>query len=404
MAHNSLHGVNREAVFVILKDSRLRVNVLQHMAQTIHETGEIIDGRLSNDFVLPRLTTKPFSFIEEHRDNKSSIKNSKSRVSTFTFGGVRFGECGRFEREMCEILDSIELARAEITGVQAIQLPNGRIQYINEKQIKDRKCKEDLEIVSNCLTQIITEIEENGTFDTVKDYVLEKTKSQSDMEVLSTSDKVTESEIHFMGDQVGDSHQQHKKSFGELKVLVEHLRHQKQELIQKNKMECNLATAKTNSDIEELKMSLQSIEKEIFDEMTMIQSSINRENRANMELSMYLRNTIQVLEQNIDYWTNVHSVETAKAQGMLKELTKQFQALKHKLETLVVKYVNYEKVCIEDRLAKAEQAKLDEITALYNSKALIIQKWWRFICAMLSIGPHAPKKKGKKGKDKKKKK
>ncbi|PFX18748.1 IQ domain-containing protein G [Stylophora pistillata] len=107
-----------------------------------------------------------------------------------------------------------------------------------------------------------------------------------------------------------------------------------------------------------------------------------------------------ILEEKVEYWMDKYDRDVEQKQHELDVLKASKANDLAKLQELTQKYSEYEKVVIEDRVAK-EQARRKAEQELEELKSAVkIQSWWRGTMVRKQLGPYSKKKKkkGKKGK------
>lgn len=136
------------------------------------------------------------------------------------------------------------------------------------------------------------------------------------------------------------------------------------------------------------------------EDLETLRYKIDEEARVNSEIETYLRQNHQILEDKVEYWMDKYDRDVEQKQHELDVLKASKANDLAKLQELTQKYSEYEKVVIEDRVAK-EQARRKAEQELEELKSAVkIQSWWRGTMVRKQLGPYSKKKKkkGKKGK------
>lgn len=141
-------------------------------------------------------------------------------------------------------------------------------------------------------------------------------------------------------------------------------------------------------------------ENSLKEDLETLHYKIDEEARVNSEIETYLRQHHQILEEKVEYWMDKYDRDVEQKQHELDVLKASKANDLAKLQELTQKYSEYEKVVIEDRVAK-EQARRKAEQELEELKSAVkIQSWWRGTMVRKQLGPYSKKKKkkGKKGK------
>lgn len=182
--------------------------------------------------------------------------------------------------------------------------------------------------------------------------------------------------------------------------MIAHLKDQLQEMKAKSSMEGKYIKKDAEVRVSCTQKRCQQGENSLKEDLETLHYKIDEEARVNSEIETYLRQHHQILEEKVEYWMDKYDRDVEQKQHELDVLKASKANDLAKLQELTQKYSEYEKVVIEDRVAK-EQARRKAEQELEELKSAVkIQSWWRGTMVRKQLGPYSKKKKkkGKKGK------
>lgn len=182
--------------------------------------------------------------------------------------------------------------------------------------------------------------------------------------------------------------------------MIAHLKDQLQEMKAKTSMEGKYIKKDAEVRVSCTQKRCQQGESALKEDLETLRYKIEEEVRVNSEIETYLRQHHQILEQKLEYWMEKYDRDVEQKQHELDVLKASKANDLAKLQDLTLKYSEYEKVVIEDRVAKEQARRKAEQEEEELNAATKLQSWWRGTMVRKQLGPYSKKKKkkGKKGK------
>ncbi|KAI5624335.1 IQ domain-containing protein G isoform X1 [Silurus asotus] len=269
------------------------------------------------------------------------------------------------------------------------------------EQVYYRRCG-CLKLASLLIADLLTELKEEGTFNTLIHTVDEEKKNKAQLQEILTSDEKDHLKIKALQKQLHDLTEDTAVQIQEREQIAAHLEDQMQEW----KVTKSLQEKYMNSSTQLMVLQGQKMNNRIEKQLEILKQKLEEEEKDHIQLETFLKKNQTSLEEMLEYWMDCYDKDTEDKQRELNTVKTNKSNNLAQLQELAKKYRDNEQVIIDDRLEKEELQRQREQKELEEKTAVKLQAWWRGTLVRKCLGPYGkqkkPKqKKGKKGKKKK---
>ncbi|KAJ7378179.1 hypothetical protein OS493_024124 [Desmophyllum pertusum] len=345
---SSLDSIHISAV---LEDCVDQLAILGHiMPSTLEgrpEAAQIVDDELGQILQDQRDLESRYETLMSHRDDPNSNKN-QLRVTDDT--------------QLHSVTKSLrESTNALNRSFRQNPLTNDSLSKIQA----DRKFLQD--VVEETLGEVVA----SRSFDSLVKAVNTEKEKKAGLQQTILKEEESRKLVKSLQRQLGDVKKEKESEIQQRNEMIAHLKDQLQEMKAKTSME-----GKYIKKDAELHTKAMSARRECLKEdLETLRYKIDEEARVNAEIETYLRQHHQILEEKVEYWMEKYDGDVEQKQHELDVLKASKANDLAKLQELTQKYSEYEKVVIEDRVAK-EQARRQAEQELEELKAAIrLQSW-----------------------------
>jgi len=262
------------------------------------------------------------------------------------------------------------------------------------------KIQADRKFLQEVMEETLSEVVGSRSFDSLVKAVNTEKEKKAGLQQTILKEEESRRLVKTLQRQLGDVKKEKESEIQQRNEMIAHLKDQLQEMKAKTSMEGKYIKKDAEVRVSCTQKRCQQGENALKEDLETLRYKIDEEARVNSEIETYLRQHHQILEDKVEYWMNKYDRDVEQKQHELDVLKASKANDLAKLQELTQKYSDYEKVVIEDRVAK-EQARRKAEQELEELKAATkLQSWWRGTMVRKQLGPYSKKKKkkGKKGK------
>ncbi|KAM9481535.1 dynein regulatory complex protein 9 [Clarias gariepinus] len=282
-----------------------------------------------------------------------------------------------------------------------------RTQHELEHTLMDRtssddylnKLQSDRRFAVRLITELMTELETEGTFHTLIHTVEEEKRTKAELQELITREEKDRLRIKTLQKQLLEIIEETTQQIEEQDKMVAHLEDRLQEWKMKKRLHDNYVKTSTELLVYQGQKINSHIEKQLEAEIETLKKKLMDEEKTQEMLEVFLKNNLTCLEDKLEYWMEHYDKDMEDKQQELSDVKTNRSNNLTQLQELANKYKDCEQVIIEDRMEKEKLRKQLEEEQLQIKEAIKIQSWWRGTMVRKSLGPF---KKAKKQKQKKK--
>lgn len=376
-----LSNVDTIHISAVLEDCVDQLAILGHIMppslQGKQEAAQIVDDELGQILQDQRDLESRYEVLVNHRDdphtnNKSLLKVPDDLQLHFVAKSLR------------------ESTNALNRSFKQNPLSNDSLSKIQA----DRKFLQD--VMEETLEEIVT----HKSFDSLVRAVDTEKEKKAGLQQTILKEEESRRLVKTLQRQLLEVKKEKESEIQQRNEMIAHLKDQLQEMKAKTSMEGKYIKKDAEVRVSCTQKRCQQAEGSLKEDLETLRYKIDEEARVNSEIETYLRQHHQILEEKVEYWMEKYDRDVEQKQRELDILKASKANDLAKLQELTQKYSEYEKVVIEDRVAK-EQARRQAEQELEELKsATKIQSWWRGTMVRKQLGPYSKKKKkkGKKGK------
>lgn len=262
------------------------------------------------------------------------------------------------------------------------------------------KIQADRKFLQDVMEETLEEIVTRKSFDSLVRAVNKEKEKKAGLQQTILKEEESRKLVKTLQRQLLEVKKEKESEIQQRNEMIAHLKDQLQEMKAKSSMEGKYIKKDAEVRVSCTQKRCQQGENSLKEDLETLHYKIDEEARVNSEIETYLRQHHQILEDKVEYWMDKYDRDVEQKQHELDVLKASKANDLAKLQELTQKYSEYEKVVIEDRVAK-EQARRKAEQELEELKSAVkIQSWWRGTMVRKQLGPYSKKKKkkGKKGK------
>lgn len=262
------------------------------------------------------------------------------------------------------------------------------------------KIQADRKFLQDVMEETLEEIVTRKSFDSLVRAVNKEKEKKAGLQQTILKEEESRKLVKTLQRQLLEVKKEKESEIQQRNEMIAHLKDQLQEMKAKTSMEGKYIKKDAEVRVSCTQKRCQQGENSLKEDLETLHYKIDEEARVNSEIETYLRQHHQILEDKVEYWMDKYDRDVEQKQHELDVLKASKANDLAKLQELTQKYSEYEKVVIEDRVAK-EQARRKAEQELEELKSAVkIQSWWRGTMVRKQLGPYSKKKKkkGKKGK------
>lgn len=262
------------------------------------------------------------------------------------------------------------------------------------------KIQADRKFLQDVMEETLEEIVTRKSFDSLVRAVNREKEKKAGLQQTILKEEESRKLVKTLQRQLLEVKKEKESEIQQRNEMIAHLKDQLQEMKAKTSMEGKYIKKDAEVRVSCTQKRCQQGESSLKEDLETLHYKIDEEARVNSEIETYLRQHHQILEEKVEYWMDKYDRDVEQKQHELDVLKASKANDLAKLQELTQKYSEYEKVVIEDRVAK-EQARRKAEQELEELKSAVkIQSWWRGTMVRKQLGPYSKKKKkkGKKGK------
>lgn len=376
-----LSNVDTIHISAVLEDCVDQLAILGHIMppslQGKQEAAQIVDDELGQILQDQRDLESRYEVLVNHRDDPHTNNKSLLKVPD----DLQLHSVAKSLRESTNALNR---------SFKQNPLSNDSLSKIQA----DRKFLQD--VMEETLEEIVT----HKSFDSLVRAVDTEKEKKAGLQQTILKEEESRRLVKTLQRQLLEVKKEKESEIQQRNEMIAHLKDQLQEMKAKTSMEGKYIKKDAEVRVSCTQKRCQQAEGSLKEDLETLRYKIDEEARVNSEIETYLRQHHQILEEKVEYWMEKYDRGVEQKQRELDILKASKANDLAKLQELTQKYSEYEKVVIEDRVAK-EQARRQAEQELEELKsATKIQSWWRGTMVRKQLGPYSKKKKkkGKKGK------
>lgn len=376
-----LSNVDTIHISAVLEDCVDQLAILGHIMppslQGKQEAAQIVDDELGQILQDQRDLESRYEVLVNHRDDPHTNNKSLLKVPD----DLQLHSVAKSLRESTNALNR---------SFKQNPLSNDSLSKIQS----DRKFLQD--VMEETLEEIVT----HKSFDSLVRAVDTEKEKKAGLQQTILKEEESRRLVKTLQRQLLEVKKEKESEIQQRNEMIAHLKDQLQEMKAKTSMEGKYIKKDAEVRVSCTQKRCQQAEGSLKEDLETLRYKIDEEARVNSEIETYLRQHHQILEEKVEYWMEKYDRDVEQKQRELDILKASKANDLAKLQELTQKYSEYEKVVIEDRVAK-EQARRQAEQELEELKsATKIQSWWRGTMVRKQLGPYGKKKKkkGKKGK------
>lgn len=376
-----LSNVDTIHISAVLEDCVDQLAILGHIMppslQGKQEAAQIVDDELGQILQDQRDLESRYEVLVNHRDDPHTNNKSLLKVPD----DLQLHSVAKSLRESTNALNR---------SFKQNPLSNDSLSKIQA----DRKFLQD--VMEETLEEIVT----SKSFDSLVRAVDTEKEKKAGLQQTILKEEESRRLVKTLQRQLLEVKKEKESEIQQRNEMIAHLKDQLQEMKAKTSMEGKYIKKDAEVRVSCTQKRCQQAEGSLKEDLETLRYKIDEEARVNSEIETYLRQHHQILDEKLEYWMEKYDRDVEQKQHELDVLKASKANDLAKLQELTQKYSEYEKVVIEDRVAK-EQARRQAEQELEELKsATKIQSWWRGTMVRKQLGPYSKKKKkkGKKGK------
>ncbi|KAI5098519.1 IQ domain-containing protein G isoform X1 [Silurus meridionalis] len=239
------------------------------------------------------------------------------------------------------------------------------------EQVYYRRCG-CLKLASLLIGDLLTELKEEGTFNTLIHTVDEEKTTKAQLQEILTSDEEDHLKIKTLQKQLHDLTEETVVQIQEREQIAAHLEDQLQEWkVTKSLQEKYMISSTQLMVLQGQKMN-NRIEKQLEAEIkaSILKQKLEEEEKDHVQLETFLKKNQTSLEEMLEYWMDCYDKDTEDKQQELNTVKTNKSNNLAQLQELAKKYRDNEQVIIDDRLEKEELQRQREQKELEEKAAV----------------------------------
>ncbi|XP_051580714.1 dynein regulatory complex protein 9 [Myxocyprinus asiaticus] len=268
------------------------------------------------------------------------------------------------------------------------------------------KVQHERQFLSDVINGLLVELQKKNTFESLFSVLEEERKKKADLLDMINREKESRLRVKELQKQLLDIHAEKAEKCEALEELIAYLKVQIQDMRVRTGQQGKFVKSCAEQLVYEGQKTNSHKEKELEDEVRMLQEKNKEEKDVHMEMMTFLNRQHTSLQEKLQFWIQCYEKD-------LEEKEQEITALKNtranklaQLQELSKKCRDMQQVIIEDRMEKERLRVQLEKEQMERDAATKIQSWWRGTLVRKGLGSSkkgekSKAKKGKKGKKKK---
>ncbi|XP_072180010.1 dynein regulatory complex protein 9-like [Diadema setosum] len=262
------------------------------------------------------------------------------------------------------------------------------------------KMQDDRQFLQDVLSDTLEEMLKEKTFMAIIQAVSMEKEKKAELQNTILKEEEGRKEIKSLQKQIATVRIEREEETQQRNQMIAHLKDQLQEMKAKTSMEGKYVQKDAEVAMGQTQKRCSLTEKEMKDEIELLKQKIDEEQRVNTEIETYLKRHQTEMEEKVEYWMEKYDKDVEAKTHELEVLKASKANDLSRLQELTKLYVEYEQVCVEDRIEKEKARRKAEQEQEELKSCIMLQSWWRGVMVRKQLGPYSKKKKkkGKKGK------
>ncbi|XP_072180626.1 dynein regulatory complex protein 9-like [Diadema setosum] len=262
------------------------------------------------------------------------------------------------------------------------------------------KMQDDRQFLQDVLSDTLEEMLKEKTFMAIIQAVSMEKEKKAELQNTILKEEEGRKEIKSLQKQIATVRIEREEETQQRNQMIAHLKDQLQEMKTKTSMEGKYVQKDAEVAMGQTQKRCSLTEKEMKDEIELLKQKIDEEQRVNTEIETYLKRHQTEMEEKVEYWMEKYDKDVEAKTHELEVLKASKANDLSRLQELTKLYVEYEQVCVEDRIEKEKARRKAEQEQEELKSCIMLQSWWRGVMVRKQLGPYSKKKKkkGKKGK------
>ncbi|XP_071484365.1 dynein regulatory complex protein 9-like [Diadema antillarum] len=262
------------------------------------------------------------------------------------------------------------------------------------------KMQDDRQFLQDVLGDTLEEMLREKTFMAIIQAVSMEKEKKAELQNTILKEEEGRKEIKSLQKQIATVRIEREEETQQRNQMIAHLKDQLQEMKAKTSMEGKYVQKDAEVAMGQTQKRCSLTEKEMKDEIELLKQKIDEEQRVNTEIETYLKRHQTEMEEKVEYWMEKYDKDVEAKTHELEVLKASKANDLSRLQELTKLYVEYEQVCVEDRIEKEKARRKAEQEQEELKSCVMLQSWWRGVMVRKQLGPYSKKKKkkGKKGK------
>ncbi|XP_010901596.1 dynein regulatory complex protein 9 isoform X3 [Esox lucius] len=266
------------------------------------------------------------------------------------------------------------------------------------------KVQKDRQFVAKVITNVLTELQEKGTYNSLLLAVEEEKKRKANLQDIIIREEEGRQRTKALQRQLLDIRKEKALQLQRRKEMIAYLKDQLQDMKTKTAREKKYVKNSTELLVYQGQKLNRYSEKQLEDEINLLHKGLEEEKSVHMKMETFLKELQTSLGEKLEVWMERYERDMEDKQQELNNLQHNKANNLSQLQELAKKYRDSELVVIEDRMEKEAIHRQLEKEQTEQDAATKIQSWWRGTLVRCGLGPFKKGKKPKAGKKGKKKK
>jgi len=294
-------------------------------------------------------------------------------------------------KEKVLIAELHDLMQASIRGTEQVMKQSPLLKENFEKLQQDRAFAEN--VLLKTQLELVDKNEFTVLTDAVNDENQDKLTNQGQI-IREEHSRYRVKQLYF---ELATEKKEKEAQVQHCDEIIAHLKDQLQEMKAKSNMEAKYVKKSAENYVGQGRRICRITEETKAEDLVELKKKIDIEERSHQECTKYLKKHLAILEEKVDFWMDKYDADTEAKQYELDLLIANKAHDLERLHELMIRYSEYEKVLIHDRIEKEKARRKLEQDQLEVNSAVTIQTFWRAYMTVHKIGPcKGKKKKGKK--------
>ncbi|XP_052007973.1 dynein regulatory complex protein 9 [Xyrauchen texanus] len=267
------------------------------------------------------------------------------------------------------------------------------------------KVQQERQFLSDVINGLLVELQKKNTFESLFSVLEEERKKKADLLDMINRERESRLRVKELQKQLLHIHAEKAEKCEALVELIAYLKVQVQDMRVRTGQQGKFVKSCAEQLVYEGQKTNSHKEKELEDEVRMLQEKTKEEKDVHMEMMTFLNRQHTSLQEKLQFWIQRYEID-------LEEKEQEITALKNartnklaQLQDLSKKCRDMQQVIIEDRMEKEQLRVQLEKEQTERDAATKIQSWWRGTLVRKGQrsskkGEKSKAKKGKKGKKK----